>query len=188
MRRSVGRFLRARIYERRYKCKIYLSGEILPNNHRIRESIIIGSNTHIRGQLLTFSHGGRIQLGTDCYVGTNTHIWAAKDITIGDRVLISHDVNIFDSDTHPLDPRERHRQFKAIVTDGHPLDVDLREEAVTIHNDVLIGCSVVILKGVTIGEGAIVGAGSVVTDDVPPSTIVAGNPARVVRKISEIER
>jgi acetyltransferase-like isoleucine patch superfamily enzyme len=188
VRRSVSRFLRARIYERRYACKIYSTAEILPNNQKVRESIIIGPNTHIRGQLLTFAHGGQIRLGSYCYVGTNTHIWSAKDITIGDRVLISHDVNIFDNDTHPQDPLERHRQFKAIITTGHPVDVDLGEEAVTIHDDVLIGCSVVILKGVTIGEGAIVGAGSVVIDDVPPRSIVAGNPARVRREIPDIER
>lgn len=188
MRRSIGRLLRARIYQRRYRCKIYLSADISPNNHKVRESIIIGSNSHIKGQLLTFAHGGRIRLGSYCYVGTNTHIWSSKDITIGDRVLISHDVNIFDNDTHPQDPRERHLQFKAIITTGYPLDADLGEEAVTIHDDVLIGCGVVILKGVTIGEGAIVGAGSVVTDDVPPRTIVAGNPARVMRELPDLER
>jgi acetyltransferase-like isoleucine patch superfamily enzyme len=135
---------------------------------------------------LAFAHCGRIRLGSYCYVGTNTHIWSAKDITIGDRVLISHDVNIFDNDTHPQDPRERHLQFKSIITNGHPLDVDLGVEAVTIHDDVLIGCSVMIPKGVTIGEGAIVGAGSVVTDDVPPRSIVASKLARVRRELPEI--
>jgi acetyltransferase-like isoleucine patch superfamily enzyme len=59
-------------------------------------------------------------------------------------------------------------------------------EAVTIHDDVLIGCSVMIPKGVTIGEGAIVGAGSVVTDDVPPRSIVASKLARVRRELPEI--
>ena len=63
-----------------------------------------------------------------------------------------------------------------------------REKPVLICDDVLIGCMAVILKGVTIGEGAIVGAGSVVTKDVPPWTIVAGNPARVIREIPEDER
>jgi acetyltransferase-like isoleucine patch superfamily enzyme len=57
-----------------------------------------------------------------------------------------------------------------------------------ISDFVWIGANVIILKGVTIGEGAIVGAGSVVTKDVPPYTIVAGNPARIIREIPENER
>jgi acetyltransferase-like isoleucine patch superfamily enzyme len=59
---------------------------------------------------------------------------------------------------------------------------------VIIGNSVWIGVNSTILKGVTIGEGSVVGAGSVVTKDVPPWTIVAGNPARVIREIPENER
>ena len=66
--------------------------------------------------------------------------------------------------------------------------VDLEEAPVHIGHDAWIGCLVVILKGVTIGEGAVVGAGSVVSNDVPPFTIVAGNPARVVRELGPDER
>ncbi|MDH4236354.1 MAG: hypothetical protein OEV17_03815 [Nitrospira sp.] len=59
---------------------------------------------------------------------------------------------------------------------------------VDIHDKAWIGLDAIILKGVTIGEGAIVGAGSVVSKDVPPFTIVAGNPARVVRELGPDER
>lgn len=138
--------------------------------------------------MLTFGHGGKINIGKFCYVGENARIWSAKQIDIGDRTLISHDVDIFDNLTHQINPRLRHLQFIEIISSGQPKYIDLNEEAVTIKNDVLIGSKSIILKGVTIGEGAIVGAGSVVTRNVPPYTVVAGNPARVIKEIPEDER
>ncbi len=97
-------------------------------------------------------------------------------------------MNIFDSTTHPINPRHRHEQFRQIITSGHPKSLDLEEREVVISDDVLIGCMSIVLAGVTIGEGAIVGAGSVVTHDVPSYTIVAGNPARVIRELRPDER
>ena len=148
------------------------------------DRIFIDEYTVIRGELLTFAHGGNIRIGKYCYLGEQSRIWSARSIVIGDRVLISHNVNIFDNDTHPIDdPDARHRQFKAIITTGHPRHLDLNESAVVIEDDVLIGCQCVVLKGVTIGKGSVVGAGSIVTKDVPPFTLVAGNPAQVIRQI-----
>jgi acetyltransferase-like isoleucine patch superfamily enzyme len=121
-------------------------------------------------------------------VGEDTRIWSGARIDIGNHVLISHNVNIFDNATHPISPRARREQFKAIITTGQPRDIDLQDEPIEIANDVLIGCMSVVLAGVQIGEGAIVGAGSVVTVDVPAWTIVAGNPARVIRTIRQDER
>jgi acetyltransferase-like isoleucine patch superfamily enzyme len=151
-------------------------------------AINIGAHTHVRGELLIFGHGGRITIGEYCYVGEHSHIWSAKSILIGNRVLIAHNVNIFDNSTHPLSASARHEQFKHIVTSGHPKQLDLSERPIIIEDDVWIGCMSIILKGVTIGRGAIIGAGSVVTKDVPPYTIVAGNPARVIREIPVDER
>jgi len=102
--------------------------------------------------------------------------------------LISHNVNIFDSLTHPLSARLRHAQFKAITQTGHPRTIDLGERPVTVGNDVWIGANACVLRGVTIGEGAVVGAGAVITHNVPPYTIVAGNPARVIRELGLDER
>jgi len=153
-----------------------------------RHAIRVGNNTHLKGELLTFAHGGEISIGEYCYVGEQSHIWSAAHISIGDRVLISHNVNIFDSLTHPVNPRERHRHYREIITSGHPVSIDLGEAPVCIRNDVWIGCLSIVLGGVTIGEGAIVGAGSVVSKDVPPFTIVAGNPAKFVRELSPDER
>lgn len=162
--------------------KFYETSNVI-NCFKDKNRIILGDNCHVRGELFIFGHGGNIRIGDYCYVGTNTYIWSASEITIGNRVLISHNCNIFDNDTHPLDPVARHLQFKEIISKGHPKKIDLKEKKVFIGDDVLVGANSIILKGVTIGEGAIVAAGSVVTKDVPPFTIVAGNPARVVREL-----
>lgn len=146
-------------------------------------SISIGNFGRIEGELFVFAHGGKIQIGDWCFIGPNTRIWSAKNIQIGNRVLISHNCSIMDSLTHPLNAVARHAQFKNIVTSGHPKSIDLDEKPVKIEEDAWIGAGVTILRGVTVGERAIVGAGAVVTRDVPADSIVAGNPARVVRQL-----
>ena len=158
------------------------------NNLPDSSAIFIGAYTHIKGELLTFGHGGQITIGDYCYVGEHSHIWSALQISIGNRVLISHNVNIFDNTTHPLNPLARHQQFKSIITSGQPKKIDLSEQAVKIEDDAWIGCMSIIMKGVSIGQGAVIGAGSVVTADVPAYTIVAGNPARIIREIPIDER
>jgi acetyltransferase-like isoleucine patch superfamily enzyme len=151
-------------------------------------NIRIGSHSIIRGELFVFAHGGEITIGEWSYVGDGSKIWSAKNIAIGGRVLISHNVNIFDSLTHPLSAAARHEQFRAIATSGHPPELDLGEKEVRIDDDALLGANSTILRGVVVGKGAIVGAGSVVTRDVPPHTIVAGNPARIIRELHLDER
>jgi len=153
------------------------------NNYKTPDKIKIGCFTHIRGDLLIFGHGGMIEIGDYCYIGENTKIWSGLSIKIGARVLISHNCNIFDNDTHPLDHKARHEQFKAIISTGHPAVIDLKDEAVVIGDDALIGANSTILKGVTIGARAIIGAGSVVTASVPPDVIAAGNPAKIIKNI-----
>lgn len=186
--RALARHVQRRRFERRFSCRVHPGGEILAKNRHQKESISVGAGTHIRGELFTFGHGGRITMGSYCYVGDNSKLWSALELRIGDRVLIGHNSSIFDSDTHPVNARERHRQYLEIITKGHPSEIDLREEPVVIEDDVWIGCNVVVLKGVTIGQGAVIGAGSVVTRDVPPYVLVAGNPARVVRELRSDER
>ena len=81
------------------------------------DKIVVGRNSRILGELLTFAHGGEIKIGEWCYVGEGTRIWSAASIEIGDRVLISHSANVFDNLTHPLRAAERHRQVQDIFTD-----------------------------------------------------------------------
>ena len=170
------------------------TGAVIHDSARIfnktgtRSAISIGRFTHVKGELLTFAHGGAIDIGEYCYIGESTRIWSARSIRIGNRVLIAHNVTILDSLTHPIGAKARHEHFKHIITQGHPDRIDLGERAVDIGDDVWIGCMSIVLRGVSVGQGAIVGAGSVVTENVPPWTIVAGNPARIIRELHGDER
>ena len=106
-------------------------------------------------------------------MGEGSRIWSATSIEIGNRVLISHSANVFDSLTHPLDAAARHEQIKQIFKHGHPRDISLDENPVKICDDAWIGAGAIILRGVTVGEGGVVAAGAVVTKDVLPYSIVA---------------
>lgn len=149
--------------------------------------ISVGAGSVLSGRLLIFPHDGKISIGRDCYLGENSRIWSAASIEIGDRVLISHNVNIHDTNAHSIDPRIRYRHFVETMSTGFPREntVDIVSSPIVIGNDVWIGFNSIILKGVTIGRGAIVAAGSVVTKDIPEFSIAAGNPARIVKDISK---
>lgn len=145
--------------------------------------ITIGRHSRILGELLTFAHGGEIKIGDWCYVGEGSRIWSAASIIIGNRVLISHSANVFDNLTHPLGAGARHQQIRQIFSQGHPRDISLDESPVRLCDDAWIGAGAMVLRGVTVGEGGIVAAGAVVTKDVPAFSIVAGNPAVLIREL-----
>ena len=169
-----------------YRSTQLLGGErrfVLSNSGHIQ----IDEHSVVESELFIFGHGGRINIGKWCYVGPDTRIWSAAHISIGDRVLISHGVNIFDSLTHPISPKLRHAQFREIAIKGHPKSIDLSEAPVVIEDDAWIGAGAMVLRGVRIGARSIVGAGSVVTRDIPPDSIVAGNPATAVRHLTPEE-
>ena len=155
------------------------------NIQQDRSKIVIKGDTFVRGELLIYKHGGEIAIGEYCFIGENTRIWSAKGIKIGDRVLISYNVSIHDSNDHPIDSELRSEHFKEILFRGHVASIDLNEKEIKIEDDAWIGFNATILKGVTVGKGAIVGASSVVTKDVPPYTVVAGNPARIVKTLRD---
>jgi acetyltransferase-like isoleucine patch superfamily enzyme len=154
----------------------FLDGSAVANIRGERAAVRIGAHSIIGGELLTFAHGGSIAIGKWCFVGVGTRIWSAAGIVIGDRVLVSHGVNIHDSDSHPRDPGARHEQFVAIAQRGHPRFITgIAAAPVTIGDDAWIGFNATVLKGVTIGARSIVGAGSIVTRDVPPDSLYIGN-------------
>lgn len=105
-------------------------------------------------------------------------ICAAQSIRIGKRCGFGVNVSVYDTDFHPLDPQQRREQTSI---------KEARCNSIEIGDDVWIGANALLLKGSILGEAAVVGAGAVVSGQVEPYTIVAGNPARVVRKIAKNE-
>ncbi len=140
-----------------------------------RDAIRLGAHTTVRGELFVFAHGGDIELGEWCYVGAGSRIWSAARVRIGNRVLIAHNVNIHDTNSHPIDPAARHAHAMAISRHGHPRQVPgIVSAPVDIGDDAWIGFNSIVLKGVTIGPRAIIGAGSIVTKDVPADAVYVG--------------
>lgn len=138
--------------------------------------IRIGADGLIRGEVLTFAHGGRVEIGDWFYLGPHSTIWSSSEdgVKIGHRVLISHGVHIHDTNSHPLDPQARFAQTQAILTRGHPTDITtIRSAPIRIGDDVWIGLGAIVMKGVTIGDRAIIGAHSIVRADVPTGGFVA---------------
>ncbi len=151
-----------------------------------KDNVKIGSHVVCRG-ILRAEQGGKIIIGNDVYIGDGCILSARNEIEIGDNVLIAHMVSIFDNDSHPMNYLERRVHFRSIIRQqsANEYKYNILNSKVTIEDDVWLGLNSIILKGVTVGKGAVVGAGSVITKDVSPYTVVAGNPARVIGVIEQ---
>lgn len=149
-----------------------------------RGMIRIGNHCRVYGTLLS-QGSGRLQIGDNSCIYNRTIIGSSESIQIGRCVIISNHIHIYDNNNHPVSPVARHAMCMGGF-EGDPWKWKHAESApIVIEDDVWIGEYAAILKGVTIGKGAIVAAHSVVTKDVPPYTVVAGNPARVVKEIQD---
>lgn len=170
---------------------------LLSTNHRIvgrpkrnqpiffegRGSIIFGSNVIIGvnsspGFWSTYCYldsrtaSASIAIGNGTWINNGFSAIAEKcKIQIGRNCLIGHDVTIYDSNFHSLDPSDRHN--------GGPIGVG----DVIISDNVFIGSRVTILKNTQIGSGSVVGAGAVVVGEFPANSLIAGNPAVVMRQL-----
>ena len=113
---------------------------------------------------------GIIEIGSDTMINYGCILNALERITIGSRCRLGYNVVILDCHMHQIEPQRRHLKPSA--------------QAVIIEDDVWIGTRAVILPGVRIGYGSVIGAGSIVTEDVPPLTVVAGSPAKPIKKIN----
>ncbi len=121
------------------------------------------------GTFVEIQKGAKI--GADCKISSHTFI--CEGVTIEDGVFVGHNVSFINDKYH-----------RSVNADGSmQTEADWSVVTTLVKKGASIGTSTTVLCGVTIGEGAIVGAGSVVTKDVPPHTIVAGVPARVIRKV-----
>lgn len=123
--------------------------------------------------------GARLTIGDDCGFSSPC-IWCDERITIGNRVNVGGDCIIIDSDAHSLDYRDRAIESKVSICEKFS---KVKHAPIVIEDDVWIGVKCIIMKGVTIGARSVIGAGSIVTKDVPPDTMVCGVPAKVIKNL-----
>jgi len=119
-------------------------------------------------------YGENIFIGDNSFINFNVSMVDLGKIKIGNRVLIGPATGLFTA-IHPIDPKIRSTGIEKGVN-------------IILEDDVWIGGNATILPGVRIGKGSIIGAGSVVTKDIPKMTIAAGNPAKVIREITEEDK
>lgn len=154
--------------------------------------IVIGDNVTIKSSFLsnlvglygrtiivTRKPGAYIHIGNNVGISGAT-IYARKGIEIGDNTAIGGNVKILDNDFHPIEVEERNR----LLMDPNGGDSDLvPAREIKIGKNCFIGCNSIILKGTVLGDGCVVGAGAVVAGRFESNSVIAGNPAKVIRKL-----
>jgi len=129
----------------------------------------IGDNVLIERKVrISTGENARIYIGDDTYLGDGTNVLSVKEVNIGRGCAISWHVLFMDTSSHPF--AIRGQELRTLI------------EPIRVEDHVWIGCRAVILKGVTVGEGSVIANNAVVTRDVPPRTLVGGNPARVIKE------
>jgi acetyltransferase-like isoleucine patch superfamily enzyme len=152
--------------------------------------LTIEEYSHVYSTFNLMTNFATISIGKRCQIG-NVNFIIANKIIVGDDVLMAWGITIMDNDSHSLNWDERKNDssqgYRDYMQYGNIIETKDWSKVVTkpisIQNRVWIGFNASILKGVTIGENAVIGACSIVTNDVPPYSVVAGNPARVIRKL-----
>ena len=145
-------------------------GELIPD---------MGEGTYLQGPI-QFDYGENTSFGTDSFATFNLVVLDVCPVTFGDNVFIGPNCS-FVTPVHPYLPEERKVYYKK---DGTPYDHEYAKP-ITIGSNCWLASNVTVCGGVTIGEGSVIGAGSVVTRDIPAGVLAAGNPCRVIRKITE---
>jgi acetyltransferase-like isoleucine patch superfamily enzyme len=155
-----------------------------------RQYVRIGARGMLNSRIVFESASGVVEIGDRAYMGADTTIISRNGVRIGHDVTMAWGITIYDHNSHSFDWRQRakvvahfrdHYGTAACFENIDWTGVD--SAPITIQDRVWVGFGAVILKGVTVGEGAIVGACSVVSKNVEPYTVVAGNPAREVKRL-----
>lgn len=157
-----------------------------------RKYVIIGEKCIVKSVFVFESKDGSVKIGNNVHIGGATFI-SRSAIIIEDDVTMAWGIVLYDHDSHSIHWENRkddnHQCYNdyANYNGNNVVNKDWSKvvsKSIKVCSKAWIGFDVTILKGVTIGEGAVVGAKSVVTRDVPPWTVVAGNPARVVKQLN----
>ena len=157
--------------------RLYDFNQTRPSQAEKRQALLremfaeLGENCYIEPPLQANWGGKFVHFGSNVYANFHLTLVDDTDIYVGDNVMIGPNVTI-SAGTHPVHPELRRKQAQYNLS-------------ITIGSNVWIGANSVILPGVRIGDNTVIGAGSVVTRDIPPGCLAAGNPCRVIRRISE---
>lgn len=141
-----------------------------------------GAGTYLQGPV-QFDYGIYTTMGERCYANFNFTVLDCCPVTIGNDVFFGPNCTLA-TPMHPLCADERRMKVKE---DGTVYD-DEYAKPIVIGNDCWLASNVVVCGGVTIGDECVIGAGSVVTRDIPPGSLAAGNPCRVIRRITQEDR
>jgi acetyltransferase-like isoleucine patch superfamily enzyme len=151
-------------------------------NRAAGNRLTVGEHSIVQANIRFEDSGGTVRIGSRSFIG-KSNLVCYRSIDIGDDVIMSWGITITDHDSHSVD--WRHRKSDVMQWgEGYKDWMHVPHASVVIADKVWIGFNASILKGVTVGEGAVVGACSVVTRDVAPFSVVAGNPARLIRTLS----
>lgn len=177
-------------YKLRRFCQVNISGNSTIKYRKVfaksRCMLDIGDFSIVECCVSYDRENAQVSIGDRTFIGASTIVCAEK-VEIGNDVLISWGCTLVDHDSHSINWSFRKNDVLAWRRGEKDWD-GVTIQPVKICDKVWIGFNSILLKGVTVGEGAVIGAGSVVTKDVPPYTIVAGNPARIIREIPLDER
>lgn len=185
-----------RMIKTRCKLRMFQKNAVFGQNLRVYEHsgcfadcpglIKIGHHCDISGVLYSMGKG-TIEIGDYTEIRENSFVGSVCSIKIGSYGIISNHVKIYDNNNHPTDPAIR-KQMCINGFYGEPWRwTHAKSAPVVIEDNVWIGERSTILKGVTIGEGSVIACNSVVVQDVPPYSVAAGNPARVVKSLIKEE-
>ncbi|GIB45616.1 acyltransferase [Vibrio cholerae] len=156
-----------------------------------KSRVEIGENNILACALIFESDAGFIKIGNNTFINGSTKIISRSSVEIGNYVTIAWNVTIYDHDSHSLNHFERRKDIEQQLLQIRAGKNFIKNKdwstvsskPIKICDDAWIGMNAIILKGVTIGKGAVVAANSVVTKNVPDFTVVAGNPAQIVKRI-----
>ncbi len=160
----------------------HLNDDELPKRKEILQSLLghFGKDSFIETGLL-LDYGCNTYIGDDCFINYNCTILDCAKVTIKNNVFIGPNVSLY-TPLHSLVPSERNMRID--LKTGRKYDLEYCKP-ITIEENVWIAGNVIINPGVTIKKNSVIGSGSVVTHDIPEGVLAAGNPCRVIRKITK---